>query len=545
MSHIPTAIVTRAVAALIVATSVVASPPGQTHIFYYPWWGNPARDGDYRHWNHEVLEPAPADSAVPAAYSGGEDIGASFYPRAGCYSSHDSTAVDRQVRQLDAAGVEVIVASWWGRDTFEDRALPLLLDGAARRDLQVCIHLEPYPGRSCVSIRDDLAYLQERYGSHPAWLRLPTAGNRTLYYVYDSYQITTTDWALLLAPDGELTVRDTELDALFLALLVEADDRDSLRAAQFDGFYTYFAATGFSYGSTPVNWPRLSAWAREHGLLFVPCVGPGYDDLRVRPWNGANRRSREEGAYYDRMWTRALAADPGLIAITSYNEWHEGTQIEPAVPFAMADYSYTNYTPLDPEYYLHRTRSWTDRYRDCLQKGCGRVSPDCVPAPTAVELYHTGRQATLELGVQPDPRYPGSGPGSLLDGQLAAPTYRDGRWLGFEGVRLRLEIDLGTAMTITECRAGFLEQQVVWVFPPTLFQMEYSLDGLNYVIAIHTQTERITPSDIARRLESGGGFTPIRARYVRITASGPAACPDWHAGAGGKPWLFVDEVIIN
>ena len=33
---------------------------------------------------------------------------------------------------------------------------------------------------------------------------------------------------------------------------------------------------------------------------------------------------------YDGMWRTAIRAKPDLVTITSYNEWHEGTQIEPA-----------------------------------------------------------------------------------------------------------------------------------------------------------------------------------------------------------------------
>ena len=32
------------------------------------------------------------------------------------------------------------------------------------------------------------------------------------------------------------------------------------------------------------------------------------------------------------MWKTALRANPDLVTITSYNEWQEGTQIEPAQP---------------------------------------------------------------------------------------------------------------------------------------------------------------------------------------------------------------------
>ena len=43
------------------------------------------------------------------------------------------------------------------------------------------------------------------------------------------------------------------------------------------------------------------------------------------------------------------------IGITSFNEWHEGTQIEPAIPFDSDVFEYIDYSPLAPDYYLTRT----------------------------------------------------------------------------------------------------------------------------------------------------------------------------------------------
>ncbi len=63
----------------------------------------------------------------------------------------------------------------------------------------------------------------------------------------------------------------------------------------------YFAADGFSYGSTTRNWPGLQTSSRQHismsgsnrPLLFMPSVGPGYHDTAVRPWNGINTHARD------------------------------------------------------------------------------------------------------------------------------------------------------------------------------------------------------------------------------------------------------------
>jgi len=145
------------------------------------------------------------------------------------------------------------------------------------------------------------------------------------------------------------------------AILRRFDEEAFMLEGGFDGFYTYFATEGFTYGSTPANWSRLAQWAKRHGKLFIPCVGPGYDDTRIRPWNERNTRSRESGAYYDREFEAALAADPDVIGITSFNEWHEGTQIEPAVPKQIPGYRYEDYRPRGPEYYLDRTKYWVER----------------------------------------------------------------------------------------------------------------------------------------------------------------------------------------
>merc|ERR1711879_1074540 len=117
----------------------------------------------------------------------------------------------------------------------------------------------------------------------------------------------------------------------------------------------YFGAVGFTPGSTPRNWQRIRTALAERGKLFVPAVGPGYDDKRIRPWNVHNVRSRTGGKYYDSMWDMAKKAAPHAISVTSYNEWGEGTQIEAAVPYTSSQGAkYEDYSPEEPDFYLKR-----------------------------------------------------------------------------------------------------------------------------------------------------------------------------------------------
>jgi len=82
-----------------------------------------------------------------------------------------------------------------------DDAIPLVLDQAQAVGVKVAWHLEPYAGRSVESIKEDVEYLHTAYGTHPAVLRTADESARMVFYVYDSYHISQTDWALLLSPE--------------------------------------------------------------------------------------------------------------------------------------------------------------------------------------------------------------------------------------------------------------------------------------------------------------------------------------------------------
>lgn len=341
------------------AATPPTNPPATDRViaFYYPWYGNPTRDGRYANWNH----PVAVRNEPPRAFPGGADIGADFYPALGCYSVNDPEVLQEHVRQLKQAGVGTISVSWWGRDTFTDRALPALFQVAEATGLKINFHLEPFPGRNATTTREAVVYLLEKFGDSPALQRLASHDQRPVFFVYDSYLTPVSDWATLLQPNGQQTLRGTPFDAVVIGLWVKEREEQFMTDGGFDGFYTYFATDGFTYGSTVKNWPQLMEWARAHGKLFIPCVAPGYIDTRIRPWNGGNTRDREGDAYYDRMWTAALNVTPELVAITSFNEWHEGTQIERAMPKWIPSFTYLDYQPLAADHYLERTADWVRR----------------------------------------------------------------------------------------------------------------------------------------------------------------------------------------
>ena len=70
------------------------------------------------------------------------------------------------------------------------------------------------------------------------------------------------------------------------------------------------------------------------------------------------------------MWRAAISSTADAVTITSFNEWHEGTQIEPAVACRRANYRYLSYNGAwglsgvaAEDAYLTRTRYWADVFR--------------------------------------------------------------------------------------------------------------------------------------------------------------------------------------
>ncbi|XP_068933326.1 glycoprotein endo-alpha-1,2-mannosidase isoform X2 [Petaurus breviceps papuanus] len=215
-----------------------------------------------------------------------------------------------------------------------------------------------------------IKYIIDKYGSHPAFYRYKTNTGRILpmFYVYDSYFTKPETWANLLTASGPLSIRNTPYDGLFIALLVEERHKLEIQRSGFDGIYTYFATNGFSYGSSHHNWADLKAFCDSNSLLFIPSVGPGYIDTNVRPWNNHNTRNRVNGKYFETAFSAALQVRPDVISITSFNEWHEGTQIEKAVPKRTEHIVYLDYQPHKPGIYLELTHKWSEKYNKLKQQ---------------------------------------------------------------------------------------------------------------------------------------------------------------------------------
>nr|WP_107912203.1 ThuA domain-containing protein [Streptomyces chartreusis] len=311
------------------------------HLFYYSWYGSPAVNGGWRHWQQGGRTPP-------------DDIGADLYPALGPYDSGEAGAVARHMEWVARSGAGVIVYSWWGRGSYEDRLVRRVLDAARERGIEVAWHLEPYAGRTAASTVADIEYINSTYGSHPAFHRSAEHGGRSAFYVFQSLDIA--DW--------------TPLDEVTDTSIVLAQTTDTTKIAHFSGMYTYDGIAG----ATAPGWKQAGDYARANGLIWAPSVAPGYIDDRAVPGNSTPTVERANGAAYDRQWSNALdpaiGGSPTWVSVTSFNEWHEGSSIEPADSTPPAGRGYRTYESAYGQTgeaaqtaYLDRTAYWVGRFR--------------------------------------------------------------------------------------------------------------------------------------------------------------------------------------
>jgi glycoprotein endo-alpha-1,2-mannosidase len=286
--------------------------------FYYGWWGSPATSRAWRHWQN--IDP------VAERVENSTD-----FPEYGTYDSHDPALIDGQVAVACSAGITGFIASWWGQDSFEDKGISLLLGAAGKHGFAVSVYYEKIETDPPIRVHSavaDLDYLLAQYGANKAWLR---ADGKPVIFVYGRAlnALPPLAWREVIAQ----VRRDNPGGVVLIA-----DSFKPEYVAEFDGASTY-NITGQTQRKTPAE---VAAWAHAaypkmvasaQGKISTVTVIPGYDDTHVGRAAPRPVTDRYGGETYRALWKEAIAARPDWVLITSWNEWHEGSEIEPSVQY--------------------------------------------------------------------------------------------------------------------------------------------------------------------------------------------------------------------
>ncbi|MBN2416681.1 DUF4838 domain-containing protein [bacterium] len=118
-------------------------------------------------------------------------------------------------------------------------------------------------------------------------------------------------------------------------------------------------------------------------------------------------------------------------------------------------------------------------------------------------------------------------------------------WLGFEGDSMEAVIDLESVQPVAEVSVDFLQDVMSWVWMPRTVRYSVSEDGESWRLLGEVRN-RVDEKASGAIIQTFSVKTdPVPARYVKVTAENRGICPRWHKGAGGKAWIFADEIIVR
>jgi hypothetical protein len=322
------------------------SPLAPVGVYYYPWYADDFHGGAYL--RERLLPPQQ--------------------PVLGEYNDRSQEVVQQHLDWCREAGIGFWVASWWGPYSREDvTLLNNILPHPELSDFKIAVFYETtgltHNFTDYTGVATHIRHLSDNYFSHANYLRFD---GRPVLFIY---------LTRVLSYYGRLadflaTVRQTaaaEGDTLFIVgdqvfgmAPQSADNIALLDAVTNYDVYGSMGATGYAtQAAVDAYYAAQSGWqslAESVDVLFIPAATPGFNDRAVRSGHDPVSRQLEPdqpfGSLFRAMLRQARElTDPdygGLLMITSWNEWHEDTQIEPVaiVPATSTDDSQsgTDYT---------------------------------------------------------------------------------------------------------------------------------------------------------------------------------------------------------
>lgn len=315
-------------------------------VYYYPWYYNDFHGGSYLR-KHLIPKQEP---------------------QLGEYNDHNIDTIKQHLDWSLDGGIKIWLTSWWGPGSREDVStkdyiMPALSSDTKYEDIKFAIHYET-KGRmgsdysNTSNLAPDITHIADTYFSHPNYLKIKgkpvivmyltrvlsqSAGGSRLGSVLQIMRDAAAAKGYQLYIIGDQTSGG--------AMGVAADD---VSAGLLDAITSYnvfgnISSKGYA-GQTQIDlyYAQQSLWkvladsvvrGDGSGVDYIPDVIPGFNNKATDPATAPEPLSRRltasdgEGSLFRTSLHKAKnCTDPdigNMIFITSWNEWHEDSQIEP------------------------------------------------------------------------------------------------------------------------------------------------------------------------------------------------------------------------
>ncbi len=347
----------------------------QVLALHYPWYGSP--DGPSRGWAH--WQPPFTEDSIGSS---------THYPLLGPYDSLDASLVEAQVLLAQGSGIDGFISSWWGPGSFEDQAFKKLVGVAESAGFSASVYYESTrmvdgATLSAEEMGRELGYVVNEYGGSEAYLRV---GGSPVVFVYNVESIDRPPefWdevrGVIEEEAGSVVLVGDFRDLEYLGVFDGVHFYNELDFELARGFYEFFTENSVFYDGSSfdgalqdiVSTGRLPLSRK----IICGTVLPGYDDHKIR--SPSKYVGRLGGLTYGAYWSLVEDFSVDWALITSWNEWHEGTEVEPSLEHGFM--------------YLNLTRGYSAAFKDS--------EPINSPVPEIIYSVTGFRPDSMELVIE-------------------------------------------------------------------------------------------------------------------------------------------------
>jgi len=319
------------------AEAVAEKKPEKKVLAHYMCWfeNRPSRTWfRTEHWSYKLHgKPHDAETILP---DGKHDISSIFYPLIGIYDSNDPDVIEYHVLSAKAAGIDGFVIDWYQPGSVTDVALQELAEICPKYKFSFAACYEEkaaFPGYRNPKTRDDsvklgtddFTYLLKTYGATPGYFRID--GKPAVFMFLGGGQFAGSE-----AVFNYMELKKIKDEVNFTDWVLFREHVDPTYWTSAKGAFQWIGDENYQ------NWfgPTANEQKKKGRLDYVTAAAsPGFDSSGVAHWGDSSHPviERAEGKYYAGQWERAIKMNPDLVQIVTWNDFQEGSIIEPTFQF--------------------------------------------------------------------------------------------------------------------------------------------------------------------------------------------------------------------
>jgi len=152
---------------------------------------------------------------------------------------------------------------------------------------------------------------------------------------------------------------------------------------------------------------------------------------------------------------------------------------------------------------------------------------------------------SIKLNSKYNPQYHAGGEEGLIDGIFGTENWRKGDWQGYQGQDFEAVIDLNETKKVKSISARFLQDSRAWILMPTKVEFFASEDNVNFKLVKTIDNKLDARNTDVQLADFKTAIPETKAKFIKVKAYNFGKLPEWHQGAGGEAFIFIDEITVK